>query len=299
MDTNVVGATRGAIKEVIELTLTNEIDEFLARPRYQRAEGRGVIYRNGGYWRHLLTELGDVVIRVPVLRRGFRFRALQAYKRRPRHIDKLIMGCFVLGMSTRQVATTLVPLLGERISPQLVSDIAGALEVQVGRFHGRPLKDRYRFLYFDGVVLSHKGAVRVQRRFILTVLGVTWEGKKELIDYLLSSSESQASWEAFLQELYQRGLTGAGCQLIISDGNPGLIAALELLYPRIERQHCWAHKMGNVLDKVRKADQAQVKRARQALPCPQPKGGHSGLLGLLPPLPGTLPGSGQEPGEAD
>lgn len=129
-----------------------------------------------------------------------------------------------------------MPLLGERISPQLVSDIARSLEVQVARFHARPLRDRYRFLYLDGVVLSHKGAARVQRRFILTVLGITWEGKKELIDYMLSASESQASWEGFLHDLYRRGLTGQGCELVISDGNPGLRAALDLVYPRIERQ---------------------------------------------------------------
>jgi len=175
------------------------------------------------------------------------------------------MGCFVLGMSTRKVALTLVPLLGVRISPQLVSYIAGALDAQVAKFHCRPLRDRYRFLYFDGVVLRHKGAALVQRRFILTVLGITGQGKKELIDYMVSGSESQAAWEGFLQELYRRGLTGDGCQLVISDGNPGLIGALDLVYPRIERQHCWAHKMRNVLDKVRKRDQAQVKRALQAI----------------------------------
>ncbi len=70
-------ATRVAIKKVTELTLTNEIDEFVARPRYQRAGRQRVIYRNGGYLRRLLTELGDVVIKVAALKRGFRFRALQ------------------------------------------------------------------------------------------------------------------------------------------------------------------------------------------------------------------------------
>lgn len=257
--------TRAALKEIVERGLTNEIDEFLARKRYERAQGPTRLYRNGGYFRHLITELGDVVIRVPALRRGFKFRALKAYSRRAQHIDRLILGCFVLGLSTRKVAPALVCLLGERISPQLVSDIARSLDAHVARFHNRPLKDRYRFVCLDGVVLTHRAAVGVKRRFILVALGMTKEGRKELIDYQLSPGESQGAWEGFLNSLYHRGLKGEGLELIITDGGAGLMAALEVVYPGIDRQHCWAHKARNVLDKVPKAHQPQVKRALNAV----------------------------------
>ena len=81
-----------------------------------------------------------------------------------------------------------------------------------------------------------------------------------MIDFLLATSESQNAWEGFLRDLYERGLEGQGCELITTDGGNGLRNALEVVYPRIPRQHCWAHKTRNVLDKVKKADQDKVKK---------------------------------------
>ena len=47
--------------------------------------------------------------------------------------------------------------------------------------------------------------------------------------------------------------------MITTDGGHGLRNALEVFYPRIPRQHCWAHKTRNILDKVKKADQDKIK----------------------------------------
>ena len=62
----------------------------------------------GSYLRHLLTEIGDLILRIPRSRKGFVSRVLEAYKRRSRSVDQLIMACFVLGMSTRKVSTASV-----------------------------------------------------------------------------------------------------------------------------------------------------------------------------------------------
>ena len=53
--------------------------------------------------------------------------------------------------------------------------------------------------------------------------------------------------------------------MITTDGGNGLRNALEVVYPRIPRQHCWAHKTRNVLDKVKKADQEKVKKDLQRI----------------------------------
>ncbi len=81
-----------------------------------------------------------------------------------------------------------------------------------------------------------------------------------MIDFLLASSESQNAWEGFLRDLYERGLEGKVCEMITTDGGKGLRNALEIVYPRIPRQHCWAHKSRNILDKVRKGDHEKVKK---------------------------------------
>jgi putative transposase len=252
--------TRNKLKELLEDRMGSEVGQHLGRGRYERREsGETEDYRNGGRPRHFLTELGDLILRIPRTRKGFISKVLEAYQRRSRSVDQLIMACFVLGMSTRKVSTALFSLLGERVSASTVSEVAKRLDQAVKRYHERKIEDGYRFLFFDGVVLKQRGAAKVQKKIILSVYGESWEGKREMIDFLLATSESQNAWEGFLRDLYERGLEGKRCEMITSDGGKGLRNALEVVYPRIERQHCWAHKTRNVLDKVKKVDQEKVK----------------------------------------
>jgi hypothetical protein len=56
--------------------------------------------------------------------------------------------------------------------------------------------------------------------------------------------------------LYRHGLTGEGL-------DSGLLAALPIVLHGIPVQRCWAHKIRNILDKVRKADQPKSSRTPQ------------------------------------
>lgn len=254
-------AAREALKRILEDEVEKEVEQYLGRAWYERrGEGIREDYRNGFRIRHLLTEIGDLVVRMPRTRKRFVSRVLEAYRRRVRTVDQLILACFVLGMSTRKVSTALLSLLGERVSASTVSEVAKGLDREVRRYHERKIREEYRFLFFDGVVLKQKGAAKVQKRIILCAYGESWEGKREMIDFLLASSESQNAWEGFLRDLYERGLEGKVCEMITTDGGKGLLNALEVVYPRIQRQHCWAHKTRNVLDKVKKADREKVKK---------------------------------------
>jgi transposase-like protein len=257
---------RSRLKELLEEGMDEELEQYLGRAKHERiGEGDAEDYRNGSYLRHLLTEIGDLILRIRWTRKGFISKVLEAYKRRSRSVDQLIMACFVLGMSTRKVSTALLSLLGEKVSASTVSEVAKRLDGAVRRYHRRKLEGGYRFLFFDGVVLKQKGAAKVQKKNILCAYGITWEGKKEMIDFLLATSESQNAWEGFLRDLYERGLEGKLCELITTDGGNGLRNALEVVYPRIPRQHCWAHKTRNVLDKVRQMDQEKVKKDLQRI----------------------------------
>ena len=259
-------ATRNKLKEILEGSMATEVEQHLGRRPYERRDsGDKEDYRNGSYLRHFLTELGDLMVRIPRTRKGFISKVLEAYKRRSRSVDQLIMACFVLGMSTRKVSTALLSLLGERVSASTVSEVAKGLDEAVRGYHERKIGDGYRFLFFDGVVLKQRGAAKVQKKIILSAYGETWEGKKEMIDFLLATSESQNAWEGFLRDLYGRGLEGKRCEIITSDGGKGLRNALEVVYPRIPRQHCWAHKTRNVLDRVKKVDQEKVKKDLQRI----------------------------------
>ncbi|MEO1724547.1 MAG: transposase [Pseudomonadota bacterium] len=94
---------------------------------------------------------------------------------------------------------------------------------------------------------------------VLVALGLRHDGKKEILDFRLAGSESEAEWARFLGDLHRRGLDRAEFEMISVDGGKGLLAALRTVFPYHPVQRCWAHKIRNVLDKVRKTDHEAVK----------------------------------------
>src|SRR5919109_2056598 len=252
---------RQALKDLLEKRLDEEMTQYLGVSHYEHASDRHD-YRNGHYVRHLLTEMGDLELLVPRSRKGkFPTKLFARYARRCHSIDTVLLACFCLGLSTRKAAAVLAPVLEEKVSASTISRISRGLDEQVSEYHRGELKDQYRYLFFDGVVLKSKGAIKVHKKILLCAFGITVQGRHEMIDFYPAASESAACWEAFLRDLYQRGLQGSPCELIATDGGTGLHAALQIVYPKIVLQRCWAHKTRNVLDKVKRADQAAVKKA--------------------------------------
>ncbi|MBI5376782.1 MAG: IS256 family transposase [Candidatus Schekmanbacteria bacterium] len=248
-------AARQAIKEVLESRMANRVDEYLSELDRLDISDR----RNGSYDRHLLTACGDVSISVKRTRQFSGLGVIKAFERRDSSIDQLIMNCFTLGLATRKVGVALLPVLGEKISRSTVSEVSKQLDAFVDAYHKRSLNNKYRFLMFDGVVLKNRTGAGSVKKVVLVALGVTHDNKKEVIDFKLACGESQSSWESFLNDLYRRGITGEGVDLIVVDGGTGLLAALDMVYSGIPVQRCWAHKTHNVINCVKEKDQKAVK----------------------------------------
>ena len=252
---------RQALTEIIQGRMADAVDRWLDSLDGLATRDR----RNGSYPRHLLSALGDIELSVPRTRRFCPTGVLKSYARRAPEIDRAILAGFVLGLSTRKVGEVLLALLGRRVSASTVSRVAKTLDAAVAAFHARPLANRYKAPMLDGVVLARKTGAGALKRPVLVALGIRVDGKKEIIDFRLAASESAAAWERFLTDLHRRGLTGEGLEVICADGGQGLIAALPTVYPGIPLQRCWAHKIRNVLDKVRKADRDAVKARLHAI----------------------------------
>jgi transposase-like protein len=252
---------RDALAGILQGQMARAIDDHLDRMAALDAADR----RNGSYRRHLLTELGDIELAVPRTRHFSPLSVLRAYARRPEPVDRMILACFVLGLSTRKVGEALLPILGRPVSPTTVSTVAKQLDAVVAAFHARPLRERYRVLMLDGVVLARKTGAGAIKRPVLVVLGLRPDGKKEVIDFRLAASESAAEWERFLGDLIRRGLSTDALEMVCVDGGSGLLAALPTAFPGVPVQRCWAHKIRNVLDKVRKVDQPAVKAGLHAI----------------------------------
>jgi len=252
------GQTLRVVKRLLEGAMQEEILEQLRVDRYRRDKLRRG-YRNGYRYRSLLTEFGFLdEIRVPRDRGGnYQPAVFERYQRRQERVNRLVREMFLLGVSTRKVQEALAPLLEEPISAQTVSRIARSLDAEVRRFHECSLEDNYRYLFLDGITLRVKGAAGVKKRLALCAYGITLNGKRELMSFRQATAESEAQWEAFLRDLYRRGLEGKELKLITTDGCAGLHQALETVYPYVPRQRCWAHKLRNVASKLRRKHQEE------------------------------------------
>jgi len=254
----------GSVKLILESSMETELIEYLQASRYIRTEVRRG-YRNGYYERDLYTQFGVIkALRVPRARTSYQSRILPHYQRRQSRINQMIKEMFLAGISTRRVGEVLEQVWGHPVSAQTVSNVCQKLDREVKAYQRRRLGDQYKYLMFDGIVLKVKGALKAKHKPVLVVYGITAQGQRELIDFRQSSSESSSQWEAFLRNLYQRGLEGQNCQMIIIDGCKGLHQALETVYPYIPIQRCWAHKLRNVANYIRRKDQSEcMKQARR------------------------------------
>ncbi|TLN10475.1 IS256 family transposase, partial [bacterium] len=259
---------RRMLKVLLEEALEGEQLELLAAARYRRVETRQG-YRNGFYQRDLATQIGIVTgIRVPRCRTGAggcKSQVFSRYRRRQAQVDGLIRAVFLAGVSTRRVGEALAAVLGEPVSAQTVSRVTRSLDREVERFHQRPLSDDIRYLFLDGVSMRIRSATQVKRRLVLCVYGITVTGERRLLDHRLAKSESQAAWEAFLNQLRERGFLGHHLQLITTDGCPGLHGALDVVYPYVPRQRCWVHKLRNVAGNLRRAQQRDCLAGARAI----------------------------------
>ena len=241
---------RESLRRLLEESMETEITLRLGYRPYQRDPQVHANYRNGYYRRDLDTQFGAIRgLRVPRVRQGQTdYRVLKRYSRRSPWINEMVQEMFLAGVSTRRVGRILGSLLGALASATTVSRICSQLKEQMRAWHRRALKDEYLYLILDGVSLRIKEALRAGKRIALCVYGITAEGKREIIGYRLAKSESEAEWVILLEDLRRRGLEGEAVALAVTDGGQGLINALQLVFPHIPLQRCWAHKLRNVVN---------------------------------------------------
>ena len=259
------GRVQQAAQKFFQQLSERQRDLYMVNRRYQRSEQRQD-YRNGYYWRSFVTRFGELRLRIARSRkRGFLPEVVKKFQRRAEEVTVMIREAFLRGISTRQVGRVVATLTGETVSPQTVSRITRSLDALVRQFHRERLRDDYGYLFLDGVSLRMRRPAGRKRVHMLVAYGVRQDGTRHLLAFLRSRGESQADWEGLLEDLYRRGLEGKKLLLIVTDGCPGLAAAIQTVYPRVAHQRCWVHKIRNILEHVRKRDYDEVKRGAQAI----------------------------------
>src|SRR5689334_760163 len=251
---------------LMQAALEAEVTEFLGRGRYQRIaacpdanEGS----RNGYRPVTVKTTAGPVTLERPKLRgttAAFASRLFGKHVTKTNALETLVIAAFVRGLSVRDVEAALAEALGDQaaISKSTVSSVCGQIKDEYQAWARRRLDDVVLdYLYLDASFFRmHPGSPAEP---VLAAWGITTGGKPAFIGLAPGAGESADAWHDFLTDLKDRGL--ASPLLVISDGAPGLIAAIEQAFPKALRQRCLIHRARNILAKVPAGMQAEVKDA--------------------------------------
>jgi len=262
---DIYSKTRDYWTKALELESARLRDVYLRCDAYQRADQRQD-HRNGFYVRSFQTRLGELRLKIARSRKKtFLPGVIQLFQRRTEEVMLLIRKAFLRGISTRQVSKVVASIGLEALSAQTVSRLTRSLDAMVKTFHQQPLQDEWAYLFLDGVSLRIRRPLGRKRLQMLVAYGVRHDGSRQLLAFLRSSGESQAAWEGLLEDLFRRGIRGQNLELIVTDGCPGLAAAIQTVYPHVPHQRCWVHKLRNILERVRRRDRIAVKQDAQAI----------------------------------
>ncbi len=252
-------AIRERVRELIEMVLEEEVEAALGAPRSQRvAERNG--YRHGSKPRRLTLRTGAVQMRVPRARladpdggeREWRSQLVPRYRRSSPEVEQSVLGVYLAGSNTRRIRGALEPLLtGAALSKSAVSRLVLRLEESYRLWQRRDLaEEKIVYLYLDAIYPKVRSAGRVVSLAVLVALGVKQSGEKVLLSLMSAGAESTDGWQMLLEDLAARRMGRP--RLVISDGNPGLGAALDRLWPGVAHQRCTVHKLRNLVAKAPK-----------------------------------------------
>lgn len=254
---------REGARLILSVALEEEVSEFLGRGRYERAKESPKGYRNGHRPRCLVCGAGEVEVDVPRVadsREPFSSRILRAWQRRSQLLEEVITVLYVEGLSTRDFKRALWPLWGESgLSRSSISRANRELKRAFLAWRQRDLSgEEIVYLFLDGFYLGVRRGSR-EKEGVLVVHGINRQGQRVLLAVALGGRESTDSWKGVLHDLVERGLRAP--LLVISDGNPGLLRAISEVWPEVPRQRCVVHRLRNVLARVPRRRQGEVKKA--------------------------------------
>jgi hypothetical protein len=164
---------------------------------------------------------------------------------------------YARGLSVRDIEATFTDEDGRcALSKSAASQVAERLWEDYQAFAGRDLAEhRVLYLFVDGIAERlHLGQ---SREAVLAAWAITESGAKVLLGLAPGTKEDTGCGREFLRDLKARRMNEP--ILVISDGAPGLIRAIEEVFPRSLRQRCLAHKMRNLEAKVPEERWREVK----------------------------------------
>jgi transposase-like protein len=238
------------LEHLVNAAMQAEVAQHVGAESHERSESRRG-HRNGHKPRTFNTRVGELELEVPQVR-GCEPYHPSMFAKWQRSERALMVACaemYFQGVSTRNVREVLEMMCGGEISSMTVSRVAQELDEKLESFRQRRLDQaEYPYMQIDARYEKVRVEGRVVSQAVLVAVGFTSEGRREVLDWRVGDSESEATWGELFRQLKDRGLKGL--RLVTSDAHKGIIAAMERHFQGVAWQRCRVHFKREVLRKV-------------------------------------------------
>ena len=244
------GVLMPLIKQLTEAAITAELEQYLA-------DDDSPNRKNGTTSKTIKTGSGSFELNAPRDRAGtFEPQLIKKHQTQlTPEIDRKILSLFSHGMSYRDIQYHIQDLYGIEVSTGTLSAITDQLVPALKEWQQRPLESIYPVIWMDAVHYKIKEDGRYVGKAIYTLLGLTLDGKKELLGLYLSENEGANYWLSVLTDIQNRGVEDILIACV--DGLTGFPEAINSLFAQTEIQLCIIHQIRNSLKYVASKNQKE------------------------------------------
>ena len=248
---------KSLLRESLQAASEEELTSHLGYEKHQESENTN--YRNGHSKKSLKTKYGQVDLAIPRDREGtFERKLVPKRERILKGSEDLILSLYAKGMSVSDISSHLDDLYGYQLSEQTISNITEAIMDKAKDWQNRPLEAIYPIVFMDATVLKIRVDRVVKNIAAYIMLGITLEGKKEILGIWIGENETSKYWLTLLNELKNRGVEDI--LIFAIDGLNGFNQAIQAVYPKAEIQRCIVHQIRSSLKFVSWKDRKAVAK---------------------------------------
>ena len=186
----------GTIKTMMEA----EMDEHLGYENYGRSYNGN--YRNGTKKKRVRGNYSEFEIDVPQDRNStFEPQVVKKRQKDISDIDSKIISMYARGLTTRQISEQIEEIYGFECSEGFISDVTDKILQEIADWQNRPLDEIYPIMFIDAVHFSVREDHIIKKLAAYVIMGITMDGRKDVISLKIGENESAKYWLGVLNDL--------------------------------------------------------------------------------------------------
>ncbi len=240
-------AFKHLVEKILNEALLAESTTQLGAEKYERSDNR-TDQRNGTRERELTTKIGTIVLEVPRHRLSpFHTTLFETYQRSETALLNTMAEMVIMGVSTRKVSNVIEMICGKEYSKSTISEVCKRLDPEIKEFQNHDLSVHdYPFIMVDATYFKVRENHRVVSKALFIAVGLTTDGKKEVLYFNVYDGETNDTWLDFFSHLKANGLKDP--LMLTSDAHKSIRYAAFKVFPNTPWQRCQFHFTKNILD---------------------------------------------------